>query len=868
MTRGLSRIVSPQTRFSDHAEVNSGLAFILGVLIVVSGIFAVLLVFPHEEGEENAEENPWVPIPYYPYIDPLFSGIIAEHFLEMQLDFGYRVPGTPDHAECRDFIRDTMKEFGYDVEYQEFTWNGTQGTNIIARKAVSDIYRNDTNATNDNAEVQTLILGAHYDTRPYTGKHTLENIPIMGANDGGSGVAVLLELARVLTVHPVNLNIEFVFFDLEDSGILRFEYAQGSKVYAESLTDLQKETILGAVVVDMIGDADLNIYFEKNSDQDMMDDIWKEADKLDYKEFHHIHKYSVFDDHVRLKNVGIPAVDIIDFDYEYWHTQEDTLDKVSGDSLEKVGRVLERYIYTLSSYRREKPAPENLTILEGTSETLSNRVFQVNGDMDIKGTLKLEDAFLIVNSEEGFEHLIKVHEEGKLIVDNSVISSPKQFMIFENHGELIIRNSTVEQLWGNTQDLPHPGGIQLYSPDFTIVDSTIQYSASRGIFVRDVQASPGSIIESSRIVHNGEVGLYSHNSSVEVRDTLFEGNGRGALWIGGGGFIMSDSTIGYCEPEGTCTDGSCSGPEPTYGIELLGTSGNVVLTGVDFKEVEKGIVASYGNDSEGSLTVDSVTMEAQDWGIELLSTPAVVRNSQFNDTQIALTLENSHANIQNNSITNSLPAIRAKTSTGDLTDNVITNNTYYGIYLDRSTMNLRRNTVKNSDTGVWITDDRGSTLDGNTIHQNNYGLELKVQETSNTTIVSNNTIFGNEWGIYCLGNNSRAILDSNEYQSGAENNTLGNIIIESEIRIEIHNNSAGINITISREGEAMYQKEFSKWSHTILANVTIYIQLVNGTEQSFTAFQADISSGDSSVIREIDILDTAEVIIDFNAVDG
>ena len=118
-------------------------------------------------------------------------------------------------------------------------------------------------------------------------------------------------------------------------------------------TPEQKENIIGAVVVDMIGDRDLDIHFERNSDPLLNQEIWREADKLDYPEFHHSEKFNMFDDHIRLINEGIPTALLIDFEYgsapglhDYWHTQNDTLDKISGDSLEKVGRVLERFIYT------------------------------------------------------------------------------------------------------------------------------------------------------------------------------------------------------------------------------------------------------------------------------------------------------------------------------------------------------------------------------------------------------------------------------------------------------------------------------------------------------------------------------------------
>ena len=153
--------------------------------------------------------------------------------------------------------------------------------------------------------------------------------PVPGANDGASGVAVLLELARVL---PQNINKEIwlVFFDAEDQGNINgWDWILGSRYFASHLEEKVPNAV---IVIDMIGDSDLNIYFETNSDPDLSKSIWESAAIAGYqKQFIPQPKYSILDDHIPFIEKGIIAVDIIDFDYPYYHTISDTSDKVSPE---------------------------------------------------------------------------------------------------------------------------------------------------------------------------------------------------------------------------------------------------------------------------------------------------------------------------------------------------------------------------------------------------------------------------------------------------------------------------------------------------------------------------------------------------------
>lgn len=265
---------------------------------------------------------------------PQFEGERALQHIVTQLDFGPRTPGSEGHDKIVPWMVDDLQSKNWDVSVQEIPSDQYTIQNVIAKRG------------ND---APWLIIGAHYDTRffadndPDPEKHTQ---PVPGANDGASGVAVLMELARVL---PDDLpgEVWLVFFDAEDNGrIPGWNWIMGSEAFVRAL-DGQPDAV---VIVDMIGDADQNIYQEKNSDQALTREIWGVAETLGYGDkFIPGLKYSMLDDHTPFLRAGIPAVDIIDFDYPYWHTVADTLDKVSAQSLQAVGDVVFTWILTKTS---------------------------------------------------------------------------------------------------------------------------------------------------------------------------------------------------------------------------------------------------------------------------------------------------------------------------------------------------------------------------------------------------------------------------------------------------------------------------------------------------------------------------------------
>ncbi|MBU1660098.1 MAG: M28 family peptidase [Chloroflexi bacterium] len=261
-----------------------------------------------------------------------FSGERAIADIEHQLSLGPRTPYSTGHDQIVSWMQTELNAAGWDTELQEAESMGHPIQNVIAKRGAGSPW---------------IILGAHYDTRLHADQDpdpARRTFPVPGANDGASGVAVLMELARVL---PPDLpgEIWLVFFDAEDNGDIQgWDWILGSRVFVGKLEGKPDAFVL----VDMIGDADLNIYMEQNSDFKLSAEIWAQAASLGYADhFIPLPKYRMLDDHIPFLQANIPAVDIIDFDYPSWHTVADTLDKVSAHSLQVVGDTLLAWLSSL-----------------------------------------------------------------------------------------------------------------------------------------------------------------------------------------------------------------------------------------------------------------------------------------------------------------------------------------------------------------------------------------------------------------------------------------------------------------------------------------------------------------------------------------
>jgi len=267
---------------------------------------------------------------------PQFEGDLAYQHMLAQTEIGPRPIGSTASWATRDYIIAELSKAGWSTESQEFIFKGVRGRNLIGRKIVG---------SEAQLPKEVIIVGTHYDTRPaadFDPDPARRRQWIEGANDGASGVAVLLELARVLDTDQLDRAVWLVFFDAEDRGYLAgWPFAVGARHLAAQLT-VNPHSV---VVVDMVGDAEQNIYFERNSTKALNREIWAAAAELGYADFFIPEvRHFVIDDHIPFLERGIPAVDVIDFDYPYWHSIEDSLDKVAPESLERVGRTLEVWL--------------------------------------------------------------------------------------------------------------------------------------------------------------------------------------------------------------------------------------------------------------------------------------------------------------------------------------------------------------------------------------------------------------------------------------------------------------------------------------------------------------------------------------------
>ncbi len=277
-----------------------------------------------------------------------FDGQAAFAYLEQQCQIGPRYPGSAGHTVARQLYVHFFNQHADTLLQQSFTRyvepldTTLQMTNIIAGFGPE----------NQNP----LLIGAHWDTRPWADQDpdpANRNRPILGANDGASGVAVLMHLAEHLIQTPPHRRVWLVLFDGEDMGLPgeTAHFCLGSEYFARHLP-IPKPT--EAIIIDMIGDADLSLPIERFSfhyHPRLAKTIWKLARQRGYQPFKMHLGEAVYDDHVPLiQSAEIPAIDIIDFNYpnkfyNYWHTLQDTPDKCSPESLQMVGQVLMDYIY-------------------------------------------------------------------------------------------------------------------------------------------------------------------------------------------------------------------------------------------------------------------------------------------------------------------------------------------------------------------------------------------------------------------------------------------------------------------------------------------------------------------------------------------
>jgi Zn-dependent M28 family amino/carboxypeptidase len=272
-----------------------------------------------------------------------FDGAAALRHLERLVAIGPRPAGSAGGQRARDYIVAELKRAGVETRVAGFDADTPHGRFRMANVI----------GVLPGRRADVILIGGHYDTKFF------RDIRFVGANDGGSSTALLLELARALGKRPRELTYWVVFFDGEEA---REAWTAKDSLYGSRhlAAELQRTKRLprAMIVVDMIGDRDLGIRREAHSTPWLTDLVWAAARRLRYDAHFLPDVLAVEDDHAPFLRAGVPATLLIDFDFPPWHTPEDTLDKVSADSLRVVGEVVMEVLPAVEQRLKSEPKPE------------------------------------------------------------------------------------------------------------------------------------------------------------------------------------------------------------------------------------------------------------------------------------------------------------------------------------------------------------------------------------------------------------------------------------------------------------------------------------------------------------------------------
>lgn len=263
-----------------------------------------------------------------------FSGEKAFEHVQHLVDLGPRPPASEAIEKSRAYIDNQLKSCGWQMTRQTFSDDTPRGkvafVNLIAQFHGA------------NKNTPAFLLCSHYDTKVF------DSFRFVGANDGGSSTGLLLEMARVLAQDPkLAAKIELVFFDGEEAfeNFSDTDGIYGSRHFAKELAESKAtKQFRGGILFDMVGDRSLDITLPPNSPAQIAQQIFAAADALKVREHFTYFDADITDDHTPLNAVGIPTIDLIDFDFQWWHTAEDKIDKLSPASLQTVGSVALYYL--------------------------------------------------------------------------------------------------------------------------------------------------------------------------------------------------------------------------------------------------------------------------------------------------------------------------------------------------------------------------------------------------------------------------------------------------------------------------------------------------------------------------------------------
>ena len=282
------------------------------------------------------------------------DGERAYGYLKTICAIGPRPAGSAANRRQRSMVAEHFRKHGGTVREQPFTGNDPRSHEPVSMVNLIGSWHPE--------RAERVVIAAHYDTRPFPDEDknpANRKIPFLGANDGASGVALLMEIAHHLDAMPTPWGVDLVLFDGEElvygGGFNQTgEYFLGAKEFARSYVEDEKKKVGGeevhyaaGIVLDMVGDRDLQVDQEPHSLEfapRLVRDVWAVAKALKVTQFRDRPGRAVLDDHLALNNANIPSIDIIDFDYPHWHTAQDVPENCSARSLEQVGKVVTAWL--------------------------------------------------------------------------------------------------------------------------------------------------------------------------------------------------------------------------------------------------------------------------------------------------------------------------------------------------------------------------------------------------------------------------------------------------------------------------------------------------------------------------------------------
>lgn len=326
---------------------------------LITLLFSVCLLLSCEGKKEQKQAETAKTAERPPVILPEFSSDSAYNFIEAQVNMGPRVPNSPAHKKTGDFLIATFERFGAIVEVQSFEQKAFDGTNLFLRNIIASY--------NPDSE-KRILLAAHWDTRPFADKDKAnKEQPIDGANDGGSGVAVLLELARLFQEQPPQVGVDLILFDGEDYGEpkgyngpidnSKVHWCLGSQYWSKT-PHKKGYTAYYGILLDMVGAENAQFYregFSMRYAPKIVEKVWRTAQQLGHGSYFIPQNTGMItDDHLFInENANIPTIDIIQYGPEssnkyfgdYHHTHQDNMSIISKQTLQAVGETVVHVVY-------------------------------------------------------------------------------------------------------------------------------------------------------------------------------------------------------------------------------------------------------------------------------------------------------------------------------------------------------------------------------------------------------------------------------------------------------------------------------------------------------------------------------------------